>query len=79
MRVVKNLKSNARKAKRAKSTAKQIEVYNKIQTRYENMFNMCMTQPIEVLNKMKNEKMSATDRAAFDKAYEIISKRTKIN
>lgn len=71
--------SQARRLRGMRSTTKQIEVYNKIQTRYENMFNMCMIQPIEVLDKMKNEKMSATDRAAFDKAYEIISKRTKIN
>lgn len=59
--------------KRKKSTQKEIEVYNRIQNRYTNMFNNYSMQPLEVLDRLKLNKMSSTDKAAFDEAYKLVS------
>jgi len=72
----KNLKSQARQQKRKKNTLKEVEVYNKIQNRFVNSYNLFSVQPLEELEKIKNNKMSATDRNAFDEAYRIIKTRT---
>lgn len=72
------MSSQNRKVKRLRSTPKQIEIYNKIQNRYTNLFNMCSVQPLEVLDELKNKPMSKTDREAFNAAYRIVESAKKI-
>jgi hypothetical protein len=66
--------SKKRRIMREKSSKTHIEAYHKIQTRYDNMFNLFVIQPLEELERIKNEKRSHTDRTAFDNAYKIVKK-----